>query len=164
MAFLPIKVIHDVKYSRWKPQFVGKIERNKNLVFTKLCLAKFFLIGNLQKFIHVQLKKFANFWPRKTFYSITAQISKLTNLNSIVIENFPCPSRMSKFLQVYLIIHVIDDRLVMFCNWWTLLTFSQKSVSGMIMYRLANNLNYLIGCWISHGFTLKKCSYMICFH
>ena len=101
MDFLPLKVIHDVKYSCWKPQFIGKIERNKILVFTKVCLAEFFLSGNLQKFIHAKLKNFANFWPHKTFYSITVQISKLVNLNSIFFENFLCASRMSKLLQVY---------------------------------------------------------------
>ena len=103
LDFLPLKVIHDVKYSCWKPQFIGKIERNKILVFTKVCLAQFFLSGNLQKFIHAKLKNFANFWPHKTFYSITVQISKLINLNSNFFENFLCASRMSKLFQVYLI-------------------------------------------------------------
>ena len=48
------------------------------------------------------------------------------------------------------------DHICSFCNCWTLLTFSQKSFSGMLMYQLANNLKYLIGCWISHNFTLKN--------
>ena len=103
LDFLPLKVIHDVKYSCWKLQFIGKIERNKILVFTKVCLAQFFLSGNLQKFIHAKLKNFANFWPHKTFYSITVQISKLINLNSNFFENFLCASRMSKLFQVHLI-------------------------------------------------------------
>ena len=47
LDFLPIKVIHATKYSSWKPQFIGKIERNTILVFTKVCLAEFFLSGNL---------------------------------------------------------------------------------------------------------------------
>ena len=100
---LPLKVIHYKKYSYWKPQFIGKIERNKILVLTKVYLAQFFLSGNLQKFIHAELKDFANVWPHKTFYSIKVQISKLVKLNSNLFENFPCASRMSKLLQVYLI-------------------------------------------------------------
>ena len=88
MDFLPLKVIHDVKYSCWEPQFIGKIERNKILVFTKACLAEFFLSGKLQKLIHAKLKHFANFWPHKTFDSISAQISKLINLNSISFSEF----------------------------------------------------------------------------
>ena len=52
LDFLSLKVIHNVKYSCWKPQFIGKIERNKIFVFTKVCVAEFSLIGNLQKFIH----------------------------------------------------------------------------------------------------------------
>ena len=50
----------------------------------------------------------------------------------------------------------VPDHICSFCNCWTLLIFSQKSVSGMLMYQLANNLKYLIGCWISHDFTFKK--------
>ena len=50
----------------------------------------------------------------------------------------------------------VPDHICSFCNCWTLLTFSQKSVSGMLMYQLANNLKYLIGCWISHNFTFKN--------
>ena len=100
LDFLPLKVIHDVKYSCWKLQFLGKIERNKTLVFTKICLAEFFRSSNLQKFIHAKLKNFASFWPPKTFYSITVQISKLVNLNSNFFENFPCASHMSKLFQV----------------------------------------------------------------
>ena len=103
LDFLRLKVIHNVKYSCWKPQFIGKIERNKILVFTKVCLAESFLGDNLQKLIHAKLKNFANFWPHKTFYSITVQISKLVNLNSNFFEIFLCTSRMSKLLQVYLI-------------------------------------------------------------
>ena len=103
MDFLPLKAIHDVKYLCWKQEFIGKIERNKILVFTKVCLAEFFLSGNLQKFIHGKLKNFANFWYYKTFCSITVQISKLVNLNLIFFENFPCASRMSKLFQMYLI-------------------------------------------------------------
>ena len=103
LDFVPLKVIHDVKYSCWKPQFIGKIERNKILVFTKVCFAEFFLSSHFQKFTHAKLKNFANFWPHKTFYSITVQISKLLNLYSIFFENFPCASRMLKLLQVYLI-------------------------------------------------------------
>ena len=102
---IPFQVIHDVKYLCWKPQFIGKIERNKILVFTKVYLAQFLLSGNLEKFIHAKLKNFANFWHHNTFYSITVQISKLVNLNSIFFENFLCASRMSKLLQVYLIIY-----------------------------------------------------------
>ena len=86
-----------------KPLFIGKIERNKILVFMKVCLAEFFFSCNLKKFIHEKLKNFSNFWLHKTFYSITVQISKLVNLNSNFFENFPCASRMSKLLQVYLI-------------------------------------------------------------
>ena len=103
LDFLRLKVIHNVKYSCWKSQFIGKIERNKILVFTKVCLAESFLGDNLQKLIHAKLKNFVNFWPHKTFYSITVQISKLVNLNSIFFEIFPCTSRISKLLQVYLI-------------------------------------------------------------
>ena len=50
LDFLPLKVIHDVKYSCWKPHSIGKIERNKILVFTEICLAQYFLSGNLQVF------------------------------------------------------------------------------------------------------------------
>ena len=96
LDFLPLKVMHDVKYSCWKQQFIGKIERNKVLVFTKVCLTEYFLSGNFQKFIHAKLKNFANFWPCKTFCSIKVQISKLVNLNPIFFENFSCASRMSK--------------------------------------------------------------------
>ena len=103
LDFLPFKVIHDIKYSYWKPQFIGKIERNKILVLTKVCLTEFFLSGNLQKFIHAMVKYFAKFWSFKTFYSITVQISKLVNLNSNFFENFPCALRMPKILQMYLI-------------------------------------------------------------
>ena len=28
LDFVPLKVIHDVKYSCWKPQFIGKTEKN----------------------------------------------------------------------------------------------------------------------------------------
>ena len=28
LDFLPLKVIHDVKCSCWKPQFIGKTEKN----------------------------------------------------------------------------------------------------------------------------------------
>ena len=103
LDFLTLKVIHDVKYSCWKPQFIGEIERNKILVFTKVCFAEFFQRGNLQKFVHAKLKNFENFRPHKSFYSITVQISKLVNLNSSFFETFPSASRMSKPLQVYLI-------------------------------------------------------------
>ena len=50
----------------------------------------------------------------------------------------------------------VTDHICSFCNYWILLTFSQKSVSGMLMHQLANNLKYMIGCWISHYFTLKN--------
>ena len=50
----------------------------------------------------------------------------------------------------------VPDHICSFCNCWTLLTSSQKSVSGMLMNQLANSLKYLIGCWISHDFTLKN--------
>ena len=50
----------------------------------------------------------------------------------------------------------VPDHVCSFCICWTLLTFSQKSVSGMLMFQLANNLKCLIGCWISHDFTLKS--------
>ena len=50
----------------------------------------------------------------------------------------------------------VPDHKCSFCNCWTLLTFSQKSVSGMLMYQLANDLKYLIGCSISHEFVLKN--------
>ena len=69
----------------------------------KVCLPEFLLSGNLQKFIYAKLKNFANFWPHKTFYSITVQISKLVDLNLIFFENFPCASRMSKLSQMRLI-------------------------------------------------------------
>ena len=107
---------------------------------------RIFFSGNLQKFIQGKRKIFSSFWPHKTFYSITVQLPKLVNLNSNFFENFPCPSRMSKLLQVFL------HHIYLFCNCWTLFTFSQKSVCGMLMYQVANNLKYLIGCWISHGF------------
>ena len=103
LDFLPLKVIHGIKCSCLKPQSIGKMERSKILVFTKVCLAESFLICNLRKFIHAKLKNFANFWPHKTFYNITLQISKLVDLNSIFFENFPCASRMSKLSQVRLI-------------------------------------------------------------
>ena len=77
LDFLPLKVIYDVKYSCWKPEFIVKIERNKILVFTKVCLTEFFLSGKLQKFIHAKLKYSANFWSHKTFHSITVQILKV---------------------------------------------------------------------------------------
>ena len=150
MDFLPSKVIHNVEYSCWKPQCIGKIESNKILVFTKVCLAEFFLSGNLQKFIHAKLKNFANFWPHKTFYSITVQISKLVNLNSIFFWEFSmCVTYVKTFAGV-------PDHICSVCNRWTLLTFSQKSVSEMLMYQFINNLKYLIGCWISHDFTFKN--------
>ena len=47
----------------------------------------------------------------------------------------------------------VPDHICSVCNRWT---FYQKSVSEMLMYQLANNLKYLIGCWISHDFTLKN--------
>ena len=50
----------------------------------------------------------------------------------------------------------VPDHICSFCNCWTLLIFFQKSVSGMLMYQVANNLKYLICCWISHDFTLKN--------
>ena len=50
----------------------------------------------------------------------------------------------------------VPDHICSFCNCCTLLTSPQKSVSGMLMYQLANSLKYLIGCWISHDFTLKN--------
>ena len=50
----------------------------------------------------------------------------------------------------------VPDHICSVCNRWTLLTFYQKSVSEMLMYQLANNLKYLIGCWISHDFTFKN--------
>ena len=115
MDFLPSKVIHNVEYSCWKPQCIGKIESNKILVFTKVCLAELFLSDNLQKFIHAKLKNFANFWPHKTFYSITVQISKLVNLNSIFLENFPCGLHMSKHLQMHLITY---DHFVIVQHCW----------------------------------------------
>ena len=151
MNFLPLKVIHDVKYSCWKLQFIGKIERNNILVFTKFCLTEFFLGGNLQKIIHAKLKKFANFRSHKTFYSITVQISKLVNLNSsfFVWEFCMCVTYIKIF-------ECVPDHMCSCCNCWTLLTFSQKSVSGILMYQLANNLKYLIGCWILHDFALKN--------
>ena len=65
LDFLPLKVIYDIKYSCWKPQFIDKIGKNKILGFTKVYLAEFFLSGNLQKFIHAKLKNFANFWAHK---------------------------------------------------------------------------------------------------
>ena len=94
LDFLSLKVIHDVKYTCWKPQFIGKIERNKIFVFTKGCLAEFFLSGNLQMFIHAKRKTFANFWLHKTFHSIRVQLSKLVNLNSDFFEDLLCASRM----------------------------------------------------------------------
>ena len=103
LDLLSLKVIHDVKYSCWRLQFIGKIERNKIYVFTKVFLAESFLSSNFQKFIHAKRKDFANFWPHKTFYSIAVQISKLVNLNSNFFDNVPCASHMSKPLQVYLI-------------------------------------------------------------
>ena len=102
LDFLPFKVMHDVKYSFLQSQSISKIERNKILVFTKVCLEEYFLSGNLRQFIHAKLKNFANFWPHKTFYCITVQISKLVDLNYIFFENFPCVSRTSKLLQVCL--------------------------------------------------------------
>ena len=92
LDFLPLKVIHDVKYSCWRPQFFGKTERNKILVFTKVSLTGFFLSCNFLKFILVF-----------GLTNSTVQISKLKNLNSNFLENFPCASCMSKHLQVYLI-------------------------------------------------------------
>ena len=74
LDFSPLKVIDDVKYSCWKTQFIGKIERNKILVFTKVYLAEFFISGNLQKFIHAKLKNCANLWPHKSFCNITVEI------------------------------------------------------------------------------------------
>ena len=59
LDFLPLKVTHDIKYSCWKPQYIGNIERNKILVFTKVFLAEFVLSGNLQ--ISFMQKYFANF-------------------------------------------------------------------------------------------------------
>ena len=66
--------MHEVKYSCWKPQFIGKIERIKILAFTKVCLTEFFFCDNLQKFIYAKLKNFANFLPHETFYSNAVQI------------------------------------------------------------------------------------------
>ena len=50
----------------------------------------------------------------------------------------------------------VPDYICWFCNCWALLTYSRKSISRMLMYQLANNLKYLISCWISHDFTLKN--------
>ena len=142
MDFLPLKLIHNVKYSCSKSQFIVKIERNKILVFTKDCLAEFFLSGNWQKFIHAKLINFANFWPRKTFYSIT--------LNSIFFWEFSISVTYVKTFTG------VPDHIRSFCNCWKLLIFSQKSVSGMLIYQFANKLKYLIGCWISHDFPLNN--------
>ena len=45
LDFLPLKVIHGVKYSCLKSQFIGKVERSRILVFTKVCLAESFLLA-----------------------------------------------------------------------------------------------------------------------
>ena len=76
LDFLPLKGMHDIKYSCSKPQFIGKIGRNKVLVFAKVCLEDIFLSG----------------------YSITVPISKLVNLKLNFFENFLCASRTSKLL------------------------------------------------------------------
>ena len=98
----------------------------------------------------MQNLKFFLIFGLKTFYSITVQISKLVNLNSIFFWEFSlCVTYVKTFAGV-------PDHICTVCNRWTLLTFSQKSVSEMLMYQLANNLKYLIGCWISHDFTFKN--------
>ena len=58
------------------------------------------------KISSIQNLKILQIFCLKTFYSITVQISKLVNLNSIFLGNFPCASRMSKLLQVYLVTYV----------------------------------------------------------
>ena len=103
LDFLPLKVIHDVKYSCQKPEFTGKIEINKIMVFTNVCLAEFFLSGNLQKFIHAKLK-ICKFFVSQNFlqyYSTNIKTGKSELI--FFFENFPCASSMSKLLQVYLI-------------------------------------------------------------
>ena len=114
LDFLPLKVIYDAKYSCWEPQFIDKIKRNKDLVFTKDCLPELYPSSNLQKFIHAKLKTFAKFWPYKTFYSIIVQVSKLVNLNSIVFIDFLCASCMSKLFQVNITYFTLKNVLIWF--------------------------------------------------
>ena len=116
------------------------------MVFKKVCLAEFYLSSNSKKFIHVKLKTFANFWPQKSWYGIRVKTGK-SEFN-FFWEFSMCAMYVKTFA-------VAPDHIHSFCNCWTLLTFSQKSVSEILMYQLANDLKYLIGCWISHGFTLK---------
>ena len=90
------------------------------------------------------------------------QIFGVTKLSTVFSTNFKTSKSEFKFFWEFSICVTyvktfagVPDHICWFCNCWKLLTFSQKSVKGMLMYQLANNLEYLIGCWISHGFTLK---------
>ena len=98
------------------------------------------------KISSIQNLKILQIFCLKTFYSITVQISKLVNLNSIFSM---CITYVKTFAGV-------PGHICSFCNCWTLSTFSQKSVCGMLMYQLANNLKYLTGCWMLHNFILKN--------
>ena len=150
MDFSPLKVIHGIKYSCWKPQVIGKIERNKILVFMKVCLPEFLLSGKLQKFVYAKLKNFCKFLASQNFllyYSTNFKTGK-SEFN-FFWEISMCITYVKTFA-------VVPDHICSFCNGWTLLTFSQKSVSRMLMYQLVNNLKYLIGCWISQDFTWKN--------
>ena len=118
------------------------------------CSRKFasqnFSLVAICKSLSMQDFKILQIWPHKTFYSITVQVLKLLNLKSIFFWEFSmCVTYVNTFAGV-------PDHICWFCNRWTLLTFSQKYVNGMLMYQLANNLKYLISCWVSHDFTLKN--------
>ena len=108
------------------------------MVFTKVCLSEFFLSGNLQIF-------------------------GLTRLSTALQYKFQNgKSEFNFFWEFWMWVTYIKtfagapDHICSFCNFWTLLTFSQKPVSGMLIYQLAINLKYMIGCWISHNFTFKN--------
>ena len=139
LDFLPLKVIHDVKYSCWRPQFFGKTERNKILVFTKVSLTGFFLSCNFLKFILVF-----------GLTNSTVQISKLEK------SEFKFSWEFSMCVMYVKTFAGVPDHICSFCNCWTLLTFSQISVGVILMYQLANTIKHLTGCWISHDFTFKN--------
>ena len=120
------------------------------MVFTKVSLTEIFLSGNFQMFFHAELTNFANFWPLQNFLQYFSTNSKTGKTEFKFFWDFSmCTTYVKTFAS-------IPDDTCSFCNCWTQLTFSQKFVSRMLMYQLANNLKYVIGCWISYDFLLKN--------
>ena len=117
MDFLPLRVTHDVKYSCWKPQYIGNIERNKILVFTKVFLAEFVLSGNLQNFIHAKIFcKFLTLQNFLQYYSTNFKTGKSELIFFFFGEFLNCLTYVKTFVGV-------PDYICLFYNCWTLLTF-----------------------------------------